>query len=109
MLTWLASGAEVVILSFLGLFLFSTLFLEEDPDVADQFLKGETVTVHLDKVKAVNSKLQLHNLLLGLQLAVDRLHLVQVHCPGLPLEVLQEGGGEEEEAQERITEIFLPK
>ena len=33
-----AGGAEVVSLSFLGLFLFSTFFLVEDPAVADQFL-----------------------------------------------------------------------
>ena len=36
--------AEVVSLSFLGLFLFSTFFLVGDPAVADQFLKGETRT-----------------------------------------------------------------
>ena len=41
----LAGGAEVVSLSFLGLFPFSTLFLVEDPAMADQFLKGETMMV----------------------------------------------------------------
>ena len=42
----LAGGAEVISLSFLGLFLFPTLFLEKAPAVADQFLKRETMTVH---------------------------------------------------------------
>ena len=63
--------------------------------------------MHLDKVKAVNSELQPQQEVMQLQLAVDRLHLVQVHCHGLPLEELvchsqvplQEEGGEEEEAQ----------
>ena len=41
-----AGGAEVVSLSFLGPFLSPTLFPEEDPAVADQYLKGETMTVH---------------------------------------------------------------
>ena len=42
------------------------------------------MTVH--QVKAATSELQLHDLLLGLQLAGDCLHLVHGH--GLPLEVL---------------------
>ena len=41
----LAGRVEVVSLSFLGLFLFSTLFPVEDLAVADQFLKGETMSV----------------------------------------------------------------
>ena len=100
----LASGAEVVSLSFLGLFLFSTLFLVEDPAVADQFLKGKTVTVH--QVEATTSELQLHYLLLGLRLSDGCLYLM--HHYGLPLEELvchsrvlhREEGREEEEAQE---------
>ena len=51
-----AGGAEVVSLSFLGLFLFSNLFPVEDPAVADQFLKGETMRVH--QVEATTTKLQ---------------------------------------------------
>ena len=47
---------EVVSLSFLGLFLFSTLFLVEDLAVADQFLKGETMMVH--QVEAATTELQ---------------------------------------------------
>ena len=39
---WLAGGAVVVSLSFLGFLLFPTLFLVEDPAMAEQFLKGET-------------------------------------------------------------------
>ena len=35
----------VVSLSFLGFLLFPTLFPVEDPAVADQFLKGETMMV----------------------------------------------------------------
>ena len=42
----LTDRAQVVSLSFLGLFLFPTLLLEKDPAVADQFLKGETMMVH---------------------------------------------------------------
>ena len=42
----LAGWAEVVILSFLGLFLFPTIILEKDPAMADQFLNGETMSVH---------------------------------------------------------------
>ena len=78
---WLADPSwrgEIVSLSFLGLFLFPTLFMEQDSAAADQFLKGETM------------------------------HLYLVHPHGLPLEELvrhsrvlfQEEGGEEEEAQE---------
>ena len=47
---------EVVSLSFLGLFLFSTLFLVEDLAVADRFLKGETMMVH--QVEAATTELQ---------------------------------------------------
>ena len=54
---------------------------ERDPAVADQFLKGETMTVH--QVKAASSELQPQQEVEQLQLAVGRLHLV--HCP---LEVL---------------------
>ena len=98
---WLPGGAEVVSLSFLGFFLFPTLLLVEDPAVADQFLKGETMTVH--QVEAATTELQLHNLLLGLQLTGGCLYLVHHH--GLPLEELVRHrrvveGGEEEEAQE---------
>ena len=46
MLTLSGWVAEVLNLSFLGLFFFSTLFPVEDPAVADKFLKGETITVH---------------------------------------------------------------
>ena len=46
----------VVSLSFLGLFLFSILFPVEDPAVADQFSKGETMMVH--QVEATTTKLQ---------------------------------------------------
>ena len=46
----LAGRAEVVSLASLGLFLF---LLEKDPAMADQFLKGETMTV-----LAVTSELQ---------------------------------------------------
>ena len=38
----LAGGAEVVSLSFLGLFLFPALLLEKDPAMVDQFLKWGT-------------------------------------------------------------------
>ena len=72
--------------------------------MVDQFLKGETMTVH--QVETATTELQLHNLLLGLQLTGGCLYLVHHH--GLPLEELvrhswvlhQEEGGEEEEAQE---------
>ena len=62
----------VVSLSFLGPFLSPTLFPEEDPAVADQFLKGETMTVH--QVEAATSKLQPAELQLGAQLAGGRLY-----------------------------------
>ena len=52
----LAGEAEVISLSFLGLFLFSTLFPVEDPAVADQFLKGETMMVH--QVETATTELQ---------------------------------------------------
>ena len=108
----LAGGADVISLSFLGLFLFPTLFPVEDPAVADQFLKGETVTVH--QVEATTSELQLHDLLLGLQLSGGCLYLVHHH--GLPLEELvrhswvlhREEGGEEEEAQEGEADDLRP-
>ena len=77
----LSGGAEVVTLSFQGLFLFPTLLLDRDPAVTDQYFKG---TMH--QVKAANSELQLLDLLLRLQLAGGRLHLVHRH--GLPLEEL---------------------
>ena len=51
----LAGGAEVVSLSFLGLFLFPTLLLQKDLAVADQFLKGEIMMVH--QVEAAASSL----------------------------------------------------
>ena len=67
----LAGGVEVVSLSFLVPSLSSTLFPEEDPAVADQFLKGETMTVH--QVEAV-------------------VQLVHCHC--LPLEeMIRRGWG----------------
>ena len=80
--------------------------------MADQFLKGETVTVH--QVEATTSELKLHDLLLGLQLSGGCLYLV--HCHGLPLEKLvchswvlhQEEGGEEEEAQEGEADDLQP-
>ena len=82
---------------------------ERDPAVADQFLKGETMTVH--QVKAAASELQPQQEVEQLQLAVGRLHLV--HCP---LEVLvchsrvpvQEEGGEEEEALEGEGDNLCP-
>ena len=40
----LTGGAEIVSLSFLGL--YPSLLLEKDPALADQFLKGETMMVH---------------------------------------------------------------
>ena len=72
--------------------------------MVDQFLKGETMTVH--QVETATTELQLHNLLLGLQLSGGCFYLVHHH--GLPLEELvhlsrvlhQEEDGEEEEAQE---------
>ena len=70
----LSGGAEVVTLSFQGLFLFPTLLLDRDPAVTDQYFKG---TMH--QVKAANSELQLLDLLLRLQLARCRLHLVHRH------------------------------
>ena len=80
--------------------------------MADQFLKGETMTVH--QVEATTSELQLHDLLLGLQLSGGCLYLVHHH--GLPLEELvryswvlhQEEGGEEEEAQEGEADDLCP-
>ena len=42
----LAGRAEVLSLSFLGLISFPTLLLEKDPAMVDQFLNGETITVH---------------------------------------------------------------
>ena len=39
-----------------GLFFFPTLLLEKDLAMADQFLKGETMSVH--QVEAATSKLQ---------------------------------------------------
>ena len=80
--------------------------------MADQFLKGETMTVH--QVEAATTELQLHNLLLGLQLTGGCLYLVHHH--GLPLEelvrhgqvVYQEEGGEEEEAQEGEADTSAP-
>ena len=80
--------------------------------MADQFLKGETMTVH--QVEAATTELQLHDLLLGLQLSGGCLYLVHHH--GLPLEELvrhgqvlhQEEGGEEEEAQEGEADNLHP-
>ena len=73
--------------------------------MVDQFLKGETMTVH--QVETATTELQLHNLLLGLQLSGGCLYLVHHH--GLPLEelvrhgqvLLQEEGGEEAQGQGR--------
>ena len=80
--------------------------------MADQFLKGETMTVH--QVEAATTELQLHDLLLGLQLSGGCLYLVHHH--GLPLEELvrhgqvlfQEESGEEEEAQEGEVDDLRP-
>ena len=52
--------------------------------MVDQFLKGETMTVH--QVETATTELQLHNLLLGLQLSGGCFYLVHHH--GLPLEEL---------------------
>ena len=65
-----AGGAEVVSLSFLGLFLFPALLLEKRLVVAEQFLKGETMAVY--QVEAATSELQPAELQLGLQLAGGR-------------------------------------
>ena len=80
--------------------------------MVDQFLKGETMTVH--QVETATTELQLHNLLLGLQLSGGCFYLVHHH--GLPLEelvrhgqvVYQEEGGEEEEAQEGEADNLRP-
>ena len=80
--------------------------------MADQFLKGETMTVH--QIEAATSELQLHNLLVGLQLTGGCLY--PVHHHGLPLEELvrhgrvlhHEEGGEEGEAQEGEADNLRP-
>ena len=80
--------------------------------MADQFLKGETMTVHW--VEATTNELQLHGLLLGLQLTGGCLY--PVHHHGLPLEELvrhgrvlhHEEGGEEGEAQEGEADNLCP-
>ena len=51
-----ASGVEMVNLSFLGPFLAPTVFPEEDAGVAEQYLKGDTLTVHM--VKSATGELQ---------------------------------------------------
>lgn len=51
-----AGGVEMVNLSFLGPFLSPTVFPEEDSGVAEQYLKGDTLTVHM--VKSATGELQ---------------------------------------------------
>ena len=81
---------EVVSLSFLGLFLFPTLFLVEDPAVADLFFKGETKTV--DQV--------VYHLGLPLEEKVRHGRVLHREEGGL--------GGEEEEAQEGEADNLHP-
>ena len=85
----------------------------EDPAMADQFLKGETMSVY--QVVAATRELQLHNLLLKLQFSASRRYLLHRHC--LPLEELvchgwvlsrRRVGKRRRPRKERLTASALP-